>query len=316
MKNFWKKLKKPFTVLAPMEDVTDFVFREILTEVSKPNVFFTEFVNVTGLLSEGKKFVERRLKYSERQRPIVAQIWGSEPEDYYEAAKHLESLGFDGIDINMGCPKKSVVKHKSGAALINYPELAKEIIEATKKGAPNLPISVKTRTGYDKIETTRWTTHLLKQDLSALALHGRTRKQMSKGKADWEEIKKAVEIRNEISPNTIIIGNGDVENYQEAQEKAKEYEVDGVMIGRGIFTNPWAFEKEPKEHSKKEYLNLLLKHTKLFEETWREKKNFAIMKKFFKVYVRDFECASELRKKLMKCNKYIQVENLVEEQLC
>jgi len=316
MVNFWEKLKKPFTVLAPMEDVTGFVFREIIAETARPDIFFTEFTNVTGLLSEGKEYVERRLKYSEKQRPIVAQIWGSEPKDYYEAAKYIVSLGFDGIDINMGCPQKAVVKHKSGAALIKYPELTKEIVEATKKGGSGLPISVKTRIGYDKVETTQWATHLLKQGLAALTIHGRTRKQMSKGKADWKEIKKAVEIKNEIAPNTLIVGNGDVNNAKEAEEKAKEYGVDGVMIGRGVFTNPWAFEKEAKEHSKKEYLRLLLKHTKLFEETWGEKKNFAIMKKFFKIYVRDFDGASELRQKLMECENYTQVKNLVEKGMC
>ena len=313
MENFWTKLNKPFTALAPMEDVTDFVFREILAEIARPDVFFTEFANVTGLISEGKEFVERRLKYSEKQRPVVAQIWGSEPKDYHEAAKYISSLGFDGIDINMGCPQKKVVKTKGGAALIKYPELAKEIIEATKEGAPNLPISVKTRIGYGTIKTEEWTRHLLNQDLAALTIHGRTRKQMSKGRANWEEIKKAVEIRDEVAPNTLIVGNGDVENYQQAKEKAKEYRVDGVMIGRGIFTNPWAFEKEAKEHTKEEYLSLLLKHTKLFKATWEEKKNFAIMKKFFKIYVRNFDGAGELRKKLMECENYTQVKDLVKK---
>ena len=316
MKNFWKKLNKPFTVLAPMEDVTDFVFREILAETARPDVFFTEFTNVTGLLSEGKEFVELRLKYSDKQKPIVAQIWGSEPVDYYDAAKYVATLKFDGIDINMGCPRKKVVKIKSGAALINYPELAKEIIEATKKGAPNLPISVKTRIGYDEIKTEEWATHLLNQDLAALTIHGRTRKQMSKGEANWEEIKKAVEIRDAIAPKTLIIGNGDVQNYQEALEKAEKYGVDGVMIGRGVFTDPWAFEKNPKEHSKEEYLNLLLKHAKLFEKTWRGKKNFAIMKRFFKIYVRNFGGASELRQKLMETENYSQVEPIMRNQMC
>ena len=310
MENFWTKLNKPFTALAPMEDVTDFVFREILAEIARPDVFFTEFTNVTGLISEGKEFVERRLKHSDKQKPIVAQIWGSEPKDYHEAAKYISSLGFDGIDINMGCPQKKVVKTKGGAALIKYPELAKEIIEATKEGAPNLPISVKTRIGYVTIKTEEWTRHLLNQDLAALTIHGRTRKQMSKGRANWEEIKKSVEIRDEIAPNTLIVGNGDVENYQQTKEKVKEYGVDGVMIGRGIFTNPWAFEKEAKEHTKEEYLSLLLKHTKLFKATWEEKKNFAIMKKFFKIYVRNFDGANELRQKLMRCENYAQVKDL------
>ncbi|MBD3366327.1 tRNA-dihydrouridine synthase [candidate division WWE3 bacterium] len=318
-RNFWQQLDTPFTVLAPMEDVTDFVFREIIAQTAPPNVFFTEFTNVAGLMSEGRKVVAQRLKFSEKQRPIVAQIWGTDPKNYYEGAKLVAEMGFDGVDINMGCPQRNVVKQGAGAGLIETPKLAAEIIESTKEGvlaaegAEKIPVSVKTRLGFKKIITKEWAEFLLKQDIAALTMHGRTQGQMSKVPANWDEIKKVVKARDEIAPETVIIGNGDVADHKEAVKKAKKYGVDGVMIGRGIFTNPWAFEKAPIEHTPKEHLDLLLKHTKLFVDTWETKKNFAIMKKFFKVYVRGFEGASTLRAGLMGCESLEEVETIVEK---
>ncbi len=312
MFGFWKNLKKPFLVLAPMEDVTDFVFREIVAETAPPDVFFTEFTNVAGLMSEGREVVAQRLEFSEKQRPIVAQIWGSRPENYREAAEYVRELGFDGVDINMGCPQRNVVKNKAGAALIKEPEIAARIIQATKEGAGKLPVSVKTRLGFKEIKTEEWSSFLLKQNIAVLTMHARTQKQMSKGSADWEEIGKVVKMRDEIAPKTLIIGNGDVASYSEAVERAETYEVDGVMIGRGIFSDPWVFEKREKDHTKKDRLELLLKHTKLFEKTWKDKKNFSIMKKFFKIYVREFDGASELRNKLMSAENYKDVFKIVD----
>lgn len=323
--NFWQKLKKPFFVLAPMEDVTDFVFREILAEIAPPDVFFTEFTNADGLISAGKTEVLKRLKYSEKQRPIVAQIWGNNPQSMKEAAKIVQDLGFDGVDINMGCPDKSVVKIGAGSALIENPDLAKELIEETRLGAPNIPLSIKTRIGFNNPKTQEWANFLLKLGIDCLIIHGRTKKQMSKVPANWEEIKKAVVLRNELGVKSLVVGNGDILSYQSGLQKHLEYSVDGIMVGRGILANPWFFaplqlrsaqgEINLPSHSIAEKLNLLLKHANLFEQTWGKTKNFAIMKKFFKIYAKDFEGAVQLRENLMKCENYAEVEKIILEAL-
>ncbi len=330
---FWaelKKTKKPFLALAPMEDVTDFAFREILAETAPPDVFFTEFTNADGLMSAGRETVIKRLMYSEKQRPIVAQLWGNNPETMRGAATLVAELGFDGIDINMGCPDKSVVKIGAGSALIENWDLARELILAAKEGAKigeaeNLPVSVKTRIGFNKIVTEEWAEFLLNQGIACLTVHGRTKKQMSKVPANWEEIGKVAKVRDEMGVETLIVGNGDVESWEDAGGKAEEFGVDGVMIGRGIFSNPWIFEKEGAKkhsvcesektrHSVEEHLNLLLKHTQLFEETWGKEKNFAIMKKFFKIYVRGFDGANELRQRLMECGSFEEIQRIILNQ--
>ncbi|MBU0535128.1 MAG: tRNA-dihydrouridine synthase [Patescibacteria group bacterium] len=313
MSNFWKKLSKPFTALAPMDGVTDFVFREIVCEIAKPDVLFTEFTPTDAIVSKGYNRVIGNLKYSEKQRLIVAQIWGIHPENFYKTAKLCKNLKFDGIDINMGCPDKNVVKIGSGAALINNKKLAEEIIKATKKGAGNIPVSVKTRIGFAEVVTENWISFLLKQDIDAISIHGRTAKEMSKGRADWDEIAKTVKLRDTLSPKTVIIGNGDVLSYKEVLEKSEKYGVDGVMIGRGIFSNPWIFEKtqNPLSHSTEEHLRLLTKHTKLFCDTYRNEKDFNTMKKFFKIYVRSFRGAGKIKKQLMECKNHEDVERVV-----
>jgi len=313
VRNFWNNLKKPFLVLAPMYDVTDFVFREIISEIAKPDVLFTEFVNTNAICSSRKEKAAKDLLFSKKQRPIVAQIWGTNPDMFFKAAQEISKMGFDGIDINMGCPERSVVKNGSGAALIKNPNLAKELIKATKEGAKNIPISVKTRIGYSKIITEEWTSFLLEQNLNALTIHGRIANK-SDGKTMWNEIKKVASLRNKLSPRTIIIGNGDVKSYKEALGKYNGYKVDGVMIGRGILSNPWVFKKDDVvKHSKEDLINLLLKHTKLYEETWKNTKNFNALKKFFKVYVREFKGSNELRQELMKCQNYNQVVETIKE---
>jgi nifR3 family TIM-barrel protein len=311
--NFWTKLNKPFLALAPMYDVTDFVFREIVSDICKPDVLFTEFVNADALFSKGRDKVIRDLLYSEKQRPIVAQIWGINPDTFLKTAKLVKELGFDGIDINMGCPERTVVKNGACSALIKNQDLAKQLINSVKEGAKGLPVSVKTRIGYNKIVTKEWISFLLEQDIDAITIHGRIATQKSEGKADWEEIGKAVKLRDKISPRTLIIGNGDVGGYKEAIDKHNKYGVDGVMIGRGIFSNPWVFEKnlQSTNHSKYDSIKLLLKHTKMYEDKWGSDKNFDVMKKFFKIYVRDFTGSSELRQKLMECKSYNEVENTI-----
>jgi len=314
MTNFWKNLPQPFTILAPMENVTDFVFREIVaTVLPKPDVLFTEFTNVEALTSEGFENTIPRLNFSEIQRPIVAQIWGTTPESFYKSALLVQKLKFDGIDINMGCPDRAVLKGGAGAALINNKSLVKEIISAVKKGADKLPVSIKTRIGVKSVVTSEWITFLLEQKIDALTIHGRTAKQMSKGSADWNEIKKAVEIRNEISPETLIIGNGDVESYSQVIDIHKKYGVNGVMVGRGIFKNPWVFDKslEPKKHTKEQYIAVLLKHISLNEKTRNDEKSFEPMKKFFKMYLNNFKGASILRQRLMETKNYSEANKLL-----
>jgi nifR3 family TIM-barrel protein len=313
MTNFWTKLPRPFTVMAPMDDVTDNVFRQVVLSAARPDVFFTEFANVDGLVHGANGIPLRKLNFTQNQHPIVAQIWGTDPANMEKAAKMVADLGFDGIDINMGCPVREVVKKGAGAGLIGNYDLAEKLINAAKKGTPKLPISVKTRLGIKENISKDWTTFLLKQNISALTVHARIAKQMSKGDADWEEIGKIVEIKNKIAPETLIIGNGDVKSYLEVLEKYKKYGIDGVMIGRGVFANPWVFDPTSSElrRTKEDYINLLLRHVDLFEKTWGETKNFAIIKKFFKMYIKDFKGANALRVKLMEARSFDEVRNIL-----
>lgn len=308
MPNFWTKLVKPFTVLAPMDDVTDYAFRELVANhLPRPDVFFTEFTNAEGLVSSGRERVLRKFLYSEFQRPIVAQIWGVVPKNMTKAAEMVAEMGFDGVDINMGCPDKKVVKKGAGAGCICDLKKTKEIINSVKFGAREMPVSVKTRLGFNKIQTEEWVGFLLSCSIDALTIHGRIATQMSEGEANWEEIGKAVKIRDQVAPHTIIIGNGDIKSYAQALEMYKKYKVDGVMIGRGIFHNPWVFEKTENEilRDKKEYFDLFRKHIDIFDRTWGKTKNFATLKKFCKMYIKGFDGASELRERLMdaKCSE-------------
>lgn len=311
--SFWNNLSRPFLVLAPMDDVTDVVFREIVTRTARPDVFFTEFANCDALISAGRESQINRLKFTNNQHPIVAQIWGIHPESFTQAAKLIVELGFDGIDINMGCPQRDVLKCGAGAALIDNPDLAKRIITATKKGAGNLPLSVKTRLGVKSVKTEDWIECLLRFDLAAITIHGRMAKDMSKVPANWEEIGRAVKLRNRLKSKTLIIGNGDVKDYSEAVEKYQKYHVDGVMIGRGIFEDLYAFDKSKKKPNltPDQRLNLLFDHVKLFDRTWGRTRNFAVMKKFFKIYIRGFSGASDLRVKLMSATSSGEVEKIL-----
>ena len=235
---FWKKLKKPIMATAPMSNVTDEAFRQMFVKSGKPDVFWSEFVSVEGLLAnKNNKRILADLWFSKKEHPIVAQIFGSKPDQFEKVAKIICKMGFDGIDINMGCPDKSVEKQGAGAALIKNPNLAKEIIRATKKGAKNIPVSVKTRIGYSKNEIKKWIPILLKEDISTLTVHLRTRNEMSKVKAHWELARDIVNLKNKYSPKTLILCNGDISSLKEANEKIKKYKLDGIMIGRGIFGN-------------------------------------------------------------------------------
>ena len=314
--NFWNKLKKPIMVLAPMADVTDVVFRRVIAKYGKPDVMWTEFVSADGLArapEEGKKKLLKDLEYTEAERPIVAQFFTSTPAYMKEAATLARELGFDGIDINMGCPDKGVERQGAGACLIKTPAIARELIRAAKEGAGDLPVSVKTRAGFNKIELETWLPELLAEEPAVVTLHARTRKEMSKVPAQWNLVKRAVEIRNELGKKTLIFGNGDVKNLAEAREKIKETGADGVMLGRAIFGNPWLFAEYTPTLEEK--LNVLVEHTKLFEALLEGIKNFAIMKKHYKAYVNGFDGAGELRAKLMETENATQVQKIVEDFL-
>lgn len=333
---FWKELKdkkskkgQPIIVLAPMADVTDFAFRQMIAKWSRmgkknggPDVFWTEFVSADGLCSRGREKVINLLKFAKNEKPIVAQIFGSNVENIEKAGALIQKMGFDGIDINMGCPDKTIEKQGAGAALICSPSLAKEIIRAAKRGAPKLPISVKTRLGWNRVEIEEWLPALLEEDIALLTLHARTRKELSLVPAKWEYVKRAVEIRDKMNKETLIFGNGDVTTLLDADKKARESGADGVMIGRGIFGKPWFFDKnisgtdkENKKFTPKVKLEIMLEHSKLFDKYLVKKgfKNFAVMKKHYKAYVNGFEGAKEIRAKLMEAKDVKEVEKMVHD---
>lgn len=298
MNNIWDQ-NKPIFILAPMEAVTDVVFRHVIKKAASPDIFFSEFTNATAWYRAGDKATGGRLIKTPDETNLIAQLWGTDTESMSHFAKHVEELGFAGIDINMGCPDKSAIKSGGGAAMIKDPLLATKIIEAAR--TTDLPVSVKTRIGYSSLnEMENWISTLLKQKPVALTVHLRTKKEMSKVPAHYELIPKIIELRNKISPNTKLIWNGDIKNYKEGISLLNKYGGDGIMIGRGVFTNPFAFEKEEKSHSKEELLDLLFLQLDLYDQ-YKTKLNrpFDTLKRYFKIYIRDFDGASELRNELM-----------------
>lgn len=313
MKNFWHDLPRPFFILAPMEAVTDVVFRHVVTEAARPDVFFTEFTNASSYCSEkGIHSTRGRLEFTTDEQPMVAQIWGNRPDQFAKIAKGLADMGYSGIDINMGCPDKSVVKGGSGSALINQPELVSQLITSAKSSG--LPVSIKTRIGYSTTDEWRdWLSHLLRQDIANLTIHLRTRKEMSKVEAHFELIPAIKQLRDEISPQTLVTINGDIKDRQHGDELLSKYGVDGIMIGRGIFTNPFAFETEPRDHTREELIALLNLHLDLFDKYSNElePRRFEPLKRFFKIYVRDFPGASELREQLMHAKTTNEVRLLI-----
>lgn len=313
MTNFWNELPRPFFILAPMEAVTDVVFRHVVASAAQPDIFFTEFTNASSYCSpQGAHSTRGRLAFTEDEHPMVAQIWGNKPEQFEQMAKGLAEMGYMGIDINMGCPDKAVVKGGSGSALIKQPELAAELIAAAKEGG--LPVSVKTRLGYSNTDEWKdWLTHLLKQDIVNLTVHLRTRKEMSKVDAHFEMIPEIKKLRDEIAPRTLLTINGDIRDRKHGEELVEKYGVDGVMIGRGIFTNPYAFETTPQTHSREELLGLLRLQLDLHDKYSQElgERKFEPLKRFFKIYVREFDGASELRDKLMHTKTTEEVRSLL-----
>lgn len=322
-KNFWTALKRPILTIAPMANVTDAAFRRMFAECGGPDVYWTEFVSVEGLLSPGHEKLLPDLWYGPRERPIVAQIFGAKPEQFEQAAALVRELGFDGIDINMGCPDRAVEKQGAGAALIKDPSRAREIIRATKRGAGGLPVSVKTRLGVNKEQLDAWVPELLAEDIAVLTMHLRTRKEMSLVPAHWELAPRLVALRDRIAPQTIVFGNGDVASREEAVRRAAETGLDGIMVGRGIFGNPWFFTPSGQPPSLHARLERMVAHTELFEELYHSNvakkegaiKNFDVMKKHYKAYCTGFDGAKELRIALMEASNAAEVRALAERFL-
>ncbi len=298
-----------------MDDVTDTVFRRIVASTAAPDLFFTEFVNVDGLQSPGRPRLLKKLRFTPGETPLIAQVWGKVPENFFKTAQQLadgtfarelglpEGVNFAGIDLNMGCPVKSEVSNGTCSALINNRPLALEILQATKEGAAGtLPVSVKTRLGFSIVDMT-WPELLLKQDLAMLTMHGRTRKEMSKVPAHWDLIGQVRELRDRVAPDTLFVGNGDVASRQQGLELIERYGLDGIMIGRGVFQDPFVFaENSPWEQfTKAERLALFAKQVDLFARTWGDhERPIHTLNKFCKIYINGFDGAKELREQFMQ----------------
>ena len=328
MNNIWEKLAKkaharsgrgkPFFVLAPMAGVTDFAFREIITEIGspahsgrgKPDLIFTEFIStemVYRIGSVAQKNLPLHFKYSKKQHPIIVQFFGCKSEQFEYCARLALKLGFDGIDINMGCPDRKVQKQGAGSELINNPELAREIIRATKKGCEGkIPVSIKTRLGYRKKDIENWIFDILKEGVSAITIHGRHATQGYQGSADWEIIGEISKKIREKYPDVVIIGNGDIKSIEQGKEFAKKYDVDGVMIGREVMHNPWVFKSELDSNFNqinpniKERIKTAIKHTEIFSKIYKDEHTFSAMKKYYKAYLSGFEGAVKFRAELMQ----------------
>lgn len=339
MTSFWHTLPRPFFILAPMEAVTDVVFRHVVTQAGRPDVFFTEFTNATGWYRAGDKAIGGRLIKTDGESPIVAQLWGSDPEAMAAMSGYCRQLGYDGIDINMGCPDQSAVKAGGGAGMIRTPEKAWAIIKAAKSGG--LPVSVKTRLGYSNVDEWReWLGGLLRQDIAVLTVHLRTKKEMSKVPAHFELIPEIKKLRDELAPDTLLVINGDVRDRVHGIEFYDTYGIDGIMIGRGIFTNPYAFSDRTDKPSKQEFdrqepaakqragddasgdqhdklIELLRFHLDEYDRYYQQtSRPFETLKRFFKIYIRDFDGASDLRVELMNCTTTEEVRSILDRQVC
>lgn len=299
MTSLWQNLPKPFFVLAPMEAVTDIVFRHVISQAGRPDVYYSEFTNATGWFRAGDKAIGGRLVKTDDESPLIAQLWGSNPEAMSALSKHCATLGYDGIDINMGCPDQSAIKGGGGAQMIRTPEVAAQMIAGAK--ASGLPVSVKTRLGYTYVDEWKtWLRFLLEQDIDLLTIHLRTKKEMSKVPAHFELIPEIKQLRDEIAPQTLLVINGDIRDRAHGLELVKQYGVDGVMIGRGIFSNPYAFSERADTPTRKELITLLHAHLDLFDHYHHQMgRPFETLKRFFKIYIRDFDGASALRDQLM-----------------
>lgn len=309
--NFWNKFGKGFTCLAPMEGVTDIAFRQVVARAARPDIFFTEFTNVNSYASEkGRGNALERLKFEPSEQPIVAQIWGKNPEMFAETVAAVRDLGFAAVDINMGCPDRHVVATGGGSGLIRTPDLAVEILRAAQN-VPDITVSVKTRLGYSRIDEWKdWLSRLLNEHPAALTIHLRTKKEMSKVEAHYELIPEIIELKNQLSPATKLIINGDIKSAADAT-KFVEQGADGIMIGRGVFQNPFCFEREPKEHSRAELLELMRYHLDLYEKY--QLQPYDPLKHFYKIYINNFPGASELRAELMQTKTIAEAREIIDK---
>ena len=315
--NFWQNLPDPFLILAPMEGVTDLVFRQVVHKAGAPDVFFTEFTNVSSYASSaGRQNALARLRTVETDHPIVAQIWGKNPDHFALLSRDIKDLNFQGIDLNMGCPDRHVNRAGGGAAMIKTPDLALDCIKKAQDST-DLPVSVKTRLGFSSVsEYTKWLSLLLNQNLPALTIHLRTRKEMSKVNAHFELISEIIQLRNQLSPNTKLIINGDIKDKTQALFLHKKYpEVNGFMIGRGVFSNPFCFTDKTPE--RQELIDLLNYHLDLFDDAVKTygERPFEPLKRFFKIYINHFPGASDIREQLMHTKTTTEVRNIINAKL-
>ncbi len=310
---FFGAMKKPFFALAPMDDVTDAAFRRIIAKYGKPDVTWTEFVSADGLCHPvGRKAILPKLMFDESERPIVAQLFSAFPEKMRSAAKLATELGFDGIDINMGCPDKLINKQGAGAACILDFKKAQELIRAAREGARDagreIPVSVKTRLGFDTDILEEWLPALLEVKPAVVTIHARTRKEMSDVPAHWDRVVRAVEIAR--GSGTLVIGNGDVRDIAHARKLVAETGADGIMLGRAIFGNPWLFDEAKGMVSVEEKLRVMAEHTRLYEGLFSDVKSFDLMKKHFGSYATGFPGAKELRISLMSAKSADEVSDI------
>lgn len=312
MKNIWKDLPRPIMALAPMEAVTDVVFRHVIEKAAPPDLYFTEFTNATGWLHAGDKAIGGRLVKTDDETSLIAQLWGSDPIAMAKLSIHCRELGYAGIDLNMGCPDPSAIKGGGGAHMIRTPEVAAAMIAAAKQSG--LPVSVKTRLGYSFVdEWEEWLAYLLRQDIVTLTIHLRTKKEMSKVPAHHELVPAIKKLRDTVAPKTLLLVNGDIEDRAQAEQIVNETGIDGIMIGRGIFHNPFAFEKAVFSHSRQEYLNLLLLQLDLYDKYHLEtKRPYETLKRFFKIYVREFDGAGKLREQLMNTKTTNEARSVID----
>ena len=315
MDNIWQNLKKPIFCLAPMFGVTDSAFRQLLVKIGRPDVMFTEFTNVQALFSPDKTSVQQ-LTFVSKEQPLIAQIWGQDPELFEAAADFIAGAGFAGVDINFGCPEKSVIKKGAGGALIDNPDLAGKIITATLKGSRGrLPVSVKTRLGYKTINTSPWFKFLFNFDLAAISVHCRTTKALSLGPTHWEEISKIVRLKKQMKAKTLIIGNGDIFSRPMAYQRIKQTGINGIMIGRGVFHDPYIFNSREtiKVKTKAQKLKLLNQHLDIYKTTWGSTRSYHPLKRFFKIYVNNFKGALALRMKLMNTQSIGEAKAIISQ---
>ncbi len=314
--NIWQELPKPFLILAPMEGVTDIAFRRVIAKAGRPDLFYTEFTNVSSYASEkGRSNALERLQVAETDKPIIAQIWGKNPDHFSELGNALESFGFSGVDLNFGCPDKHVNKAGGGAAMIKTPELAVECYRKVKEST-NLPVSIKTRLGFSFVDEYKtWIPTLLREHPAALTIHLRTRKEMSKVAAHFELIPELIKMRAEISPETKLVINGDIKDRAEAMKLHKQYpEVDGFMIGRGVFQNPFCFTDH--EATREELMDLLKYHLDCWQDfvdsiTVRQNPPYEPLKHYYKIYINNFPGASDLRARLMETHSIEEAHEIL-----